>query len=145
MDPKELLSDPEQIKSLIVLLQSLLPEDASKNKTKNKKRPPKKIQTENPLQTEAVEFNQNIKTRNRRSIKVSINNKFDLMNEFNMHKEDLEVDKKLSKQPPVARTREFEPVSVTCRICGKKESVNPSLVHEGPSRYKCNNCATQAG
>lgn len=145
MDPKELLSSPEQIKSLISLLQALLPEESvSVNKPKKSTRKKKTVATEEVVDSHP-QFNHNIKTKNRRSIHPSSTNKFDMMNEFDMHKDDLEVDKKLAKQLPVARTREFDPVSVICRICGKKEIVSPSLVHEGPARYKCNNCATQAG
>lgn len=145
MDPKELLSNPEQIKSLISLLQALLPEEsASTNKSKKTTRK-KKTTTNEDIVDNSSQFNKNIKTKNKRSINPSSANKFEIMHEFNMHKDDLEVDKKLSKQPPVARTREFEPVSVVCRICGRRETVSPSLVHEGPARYKCNNCATQAG
>lgn len=140
MDPKDLLKDPEQIKNLISVLQSLLSESNQETTTpliKDKKEKQTKI--DEPL------FNNKIKTKNKRTTTSPSVNKFEQMSEFRMHKDDSEVDKKLAKHPPVARNREFDPVSVVCRICGKKETVSPSLVHEGPSRYKCNNCSTQAG
>lgn len=141
MDPKELLQNPEQIKNLISLLQALLPTEQESTKTKSKTR---KKSNKNPEETLHSEFNMNIKTKNKRAIHQG-KNKFDSMNEFSMHKDDCIIDKKLTKQLPVARTREFEPIPVVCRICGKKENVSPSLVSEGPARYKCNNCSTQAG
>lgn len=69
-------------------------------------------------------------------------NKFEQMQEFSMHKEDCEIDKKLSKFPPSPRTRQFVPISVVCMICGRSEQVNPSLV-DSPDRYKCNRCCTR--
>lgn len=143
MDPKDLLKDPEQIKNLISALQSLLPEPNQETKATSKRKKQNKKETQ--TQIDESFFNEKIKTKNKRPVRAPSVNKFEQMSEFRMHKDDGEVDKKLAKHPPVARTREFEPVSVVCRICGKKETVSPSLVHEGPSRYKCNNCSTQAG
>ena len=121
MDLDALKNNPEQIQQIISILQSLLPDQASPatNDTKNKK---------------------SSKQKNTGSI-----NKFEKMSEFHMHKEDSNIDKVLSKHPPVSRNREYEEINVTCRICGKTEMVNPDLVLEGRSRYKCNNCSTQAG
>jgi hypothetical protein len=141
VDPKDLLKDPEQIKNLISVLQSLLPDANEEKKTISKKKTSRK----NKESKDEFLLNDKIKTRNKRPVKAPSFNKFEQMSEFRMHKDDSELDKKLAKHPPVARTREFEPVSVICRICGKKEIVSPSLVYEGPSRYKCNNCSTQAG
>jgi hypothetical protein len=146
MDPKELLNNPEQIKNLILLLQSMLPNTEDHSPTANKKSKKKSIKSQDQeIEETPSNFNTKIKTKNKRSPQPSTVNKFEKMSEFSMHKDDREVDKKLSKHPPVARTRDFEPVSVVCRICGKKEDVSPALVYEGPSRYKCNNCSTQAG
>jgi hypothetical protein len=149
MDPKELLNNPDQIKNLIALLQTMLPnEDAevSQPKKRTKKKSAKISNTDISTNEDiGTNFNSKIKTKNKRAFQPSTINQFEKMSEFNMHKDDREVDQKLSKHPPVARTRDFEPVSVVCRICGKKEIVSPSLVYEGPSRYKCNNCSTQAG
>lgn len=77
--------------------------------------------------------------------KVVSNNKFDQMFEKNMHKEDIEIDRKLAQHPPSARSREFVPVDATCRVCGKTEQVNPSLIYDAPNRYKCNKCSRTPG
>jgi hypothetical protein len=72
-------------------------------------------------------------------------NKFDSMPEKNMHKQDTIIDKKLwGDNKPTERTRSFQAISVRCRICGKTENVNPSLV-DSTERYKCNKCATTSG
>jgi hypothetical protein len=144
VDPKDLLNNPEQIKNLISMLQALLPTEQTDQKPDKSTRP-KKISKKEIANQELFQFNNKIKTKNKRPAKGSSVNKFEQMSEFRMHKDDSEVDKKLAQHAPVARIREFDPVSVTCRICGKKEIVSPSLVFEGPSRYKCNNCSTQAG
>ena len=65
--------------------------------------------------------------------KKKYTNLFDKMSESRMHKDDVEIDKKLSK-----------PINVRCRVCGKTESINPSLV-ESVERYKCNKCSTSSG
>jgi hypothetical protein len=127
MDLNDLTKNPDQLKSLITLLQSMLPSDDS-NITSEKQSSP-------------------IKTRGRRKTKAGeqSSNKFLQMSEKDMHKDDISVDKKLSKFPPVARSRSFHMIDVTCRVCGRKETISPSLLFEAPERYKCNNCATQAG
>jgi hypothetical protein len=116
--------DPDQIKGLISLLQNLLPNEVSSSSTK--KSSSKKTNT-------AQSKNKN-----------KSGNKFDQMAEFRMHKEDVAVDKKLSKFPPVPRTRQFTPIEVICRVCGKKEKVNPGVV-ESIDRYKCNKCCSSNG
>lgn len=126
MDLNELANNPEQIKNLIDLLQSLLPTDKVDDQPKTSK----------------------IKTKSRKrssSDNKIIINEFEKMPEFRMHKDDIKIDKMLSQNPPTARMREFNLVDVVCRVCGKKESVSPSLVFDSPSRYKCNNCSTNAG
>lgn len=136
MDLNELSKHPEQIQSLISLLQGLL--DSTSNAQSIAEQAEEK----------EIESNTNtkIKTRGPRKPKQEIHiNKFEKMSEYNMHKDDVVVDKMLSSHPPVARMREFEMVDVVCRICGKKETVNPALVFDSVSRYKCNNCSTQAG
>lgn len=72
-------------------------------------------------------------------------NKFDSMMEKNMHKNDTQIDKLLNVHPPTIRTREFEPVTVQCRVCHKTENINPALISESPSRYKCNKCSGAPG
>jgi len=136
MDLNELLKNPEQIQNLITVLQALLPKESN---TETKQDEVK--DTAEPLE------NSVIKTKSKKRSQKSTNsiNKFEKMAEFGMHKEDVALDKALSKSPPVARTRDFEMINVTCRICGKSESISPSLLFDSPSRYKCNNCATQAG
>jgi len=72
-------------------------------------------------------------------------NKFLDMSEFNMHKDDAELDKKLHVNArPVVRNRQFNYVDVQCRICGKKEQVSPGLV-TSYDRYKCNRGLGTAG
>lgn len=72
-------------------------------------------------------------------------NKFLDMSEFNMYKDDTELDKKLhANTRPVIRNRQFNYVDVQCRICGKKEQVSPGLV-TSYDRYKCNRCSGTSG
>ena len=119
--------DPDQIKGLISLLQGLLPNEVNSGTTK--KGSSKKTNT--------------VRSNNKNN-KIKSSNKFDQMAEFRMHKEDVAVDKKLSKFPPVPRTRQFMPIEVICRVCGKKEKVNPGVV-ESIDRYKCNKCCSSNG
>lgn len=72
-------------------------------------------------------------------------NKFLEMAEFSMHKADSIIDKKLAVQPPTPRTRKFTPIKVKCRVCGKEEEINPSLLASDKERYKCNKCSAIAG
>jgi len=76
--------------------------------------------------------------------KPKTTNKFEQMPEFSMCKEDLLFDQKVIKPTPSARIRDYEPIKVKCRVCGKSEKVAPSLV-ESIERYKCNKCSTGAG
>ena len=71
-------------------------------------------------------------------------NKFESMPERNMFKEDTKIDKKLRVVDPCPRTRSLNTIEVSCRVCGKKDRINPVLVHE-PTRYKCNGCAKSGG
>jgi hypothetical protein len=87
------------------------------------------------------------RTRNIRASKETKSkqiNKFESMPEFNMCKEDLAFDQKVNKPPPSARLREFEPMKVRCRVCGKTEKVASDLI-DSIERYKCNKCSTGAG
>jgi len=72
-------------------------------------------------------------------------NRFDMMMEKNMHKNDSQIDKLLNVHPPTIRSREFEPITVQCRVCHKTEEVNPALILESPNRYKCNKCSGAPG
>lgn len=121
--------DKEDIKQLIAILQkgltddsdSIEPEPAVKSKKRNtaktKKSGPKKIIREN---------------------------KFLDMPEMHMHKDDCLFDQKVVVAPPTPRRSTFRPISARCRICGKTESVDPSII-ESPDRYKCNKCSSSAG
>lgn len=71
-------------------------------------------------------------------------NLFEKMPEATMHKDDVEIDRKLKKFPPTQRSRSYNPLKVRCRVCGRDEDINPSLV-ESIERYKCNKCSTSAG
>ena len=115
---------PSQIKQMIAMLKQMLPEDDVEQEPQETKAGPIRTRDRKPRQTE---------------------NKFESMMEKNLHKEDIEIDKKLKKYDPTPRVRHFDPVAVVCRVCGKKESVNPSLLSDSVDRYKCNNCARSAG
>jgi hypothetical protein len=76
--------------------------------------------------------------------KENFYNKFCDMAESKMHKSDTEIDKKLNRFPPSERTRKYIPVNVVCRVCGRRDQINPSLV-DSIERYKCNKCARIPG
>jgi hypothetical protein len=140
-------NNPDQIKSLISLLQTLLDQQQapkSTNQTKKsstkKTKKPKESFSNNTTTKNQKKFSNSKQTKNTKTL-----NKFDSMSEFNMHKDDALIDKKLVQVPPVARIRDFEFIDVVCRTCGKKETIAPALVLDSPSRYKCNRCATNAG
>lgn len=121
------LDNPEQIKQLIMALQKLLPANEESETDEI---------DESTIKTKTVSMSKKSKRKN----------KFVDMPEKNMHKDDSAVDKILSKMPPVARSREFTPVQVKCRICGETEEVSPSLItSDSKNRYKCNKCSTSAG
>ena len=119
--------DKDDIKALIAILQKgLMDNDDSEEE---ESRPvAKKRKTSSPTKPK----------------KKKTTNKFNSMAEFNMCKEDIEIDKKIRKPPPSARNRPFDFIKVQCRVCGKSEKVAPSLV-ETIERYKCNKCSTGAG
>lgn len=123
--------EPEKIQALISILQSMLT-------------------TESPGtdedQTEPVTKPQKTQIKSNKKIKPKTKNtnKFDSMPEMRMHKEDISVDKKLAVHPPVPRARPFELISVQCRVCGRKENINPVLLTDY-DRYKCNKCSSSAG
>lgn len=106
---------PEQIKLMINMLQDMLPKE---NTTSVESPKPKKEQR---------------------------TNRFVDMPESTMHKEDIAIDRKLNVREPVARTRQFRPIGVQCRVCGRKENVNPALIPESLERYKCNKCSSSPG
>lgn len=67
------------------------------------------------------------------------------MPEKNMHKSDTETDKLLAPKVLTARNRKSTEVDVRCRVCGKEQKVSSSLIVDGISRYKCNDCSRSAG
>jgi lysyl-tRNA synthetase class I len=115
--------DKDDIKQLIAILQKGLSDDDN---------------DEEQLESHRV------KTRQKKVRTKKNKNLFENMSESTMHKDDVEIDKKLRKFPPTQRSRNYNPLSVRCRVCGKEESTNPALV-ESADRYKCNKCSTSAG
>lgn len=126
MDLNDLVKNPEQIKGLITILQSLLDSQNEDVETETVKKSTKKTRAKKP------------KSNDRE-------NKFLSMPEKNLHKEDTEIDKKLHKLPPTPRTRRFQTVKATCRVCGRSETINPSYITTERDRYKCNKCSGAAG
>lgn len=127
--------DNQDIKQLITILQKMLVDNQDEKMLSSSKASTKKTTKSNDSSV--------IKTHNKK-ISTEHYNKFIDMPEKDMHKEDTEIDKKLNKNGPTPRTRSFNFVDVTCRVCGKKESISPALV-DSISRYKCNTCATSSG
>lgn len=117
---------PEQIKQMIVMLQGMLGQNASQQDT----------ETTSPIAT---------KPSRKIATNKSFVNKFDSMAESKLHKDDLAIDQALSVHSPTPRSRTFDPINVHCRVCGKKEQINPSMLSDSPSRYKCNDCARNPG
>lgn len=118
----------DDIKQLIAILQKgLVDEDDSKERSNKNK-------------------TNNIRTKKTKSISQSnAENKFISMGFNNLHKDDVAIDKALSKHPPTPRNRKFKQIEVRCRLCGKKETINPSLLYESTDRYKCNKCCSSPG
>lgn len=118
--------DNDDIKALIAILQKgLTNDDTTPINVKKKQNQPKR-------KNKSVNDNDGT-------------NLFDSMPDRNLHKEDIEFDKAVRKFPPPPRNRSFKPISVVCRSCGKKEQVNPVLIHDSVDRYKCNQCSSNAG
>lgn len=135
MELNDLLKNPEKMKEFISMLQLFVDTGTNTDSVT-------KETTQKPVLLK--DKKKSFANRSKKASEISVN-KFESMPEFKMHKTDSIIDQKLSKYPPVDRSREFELVETTCRVCGKKESVPPSLVHEGPSRYKCNRCSATSG
>jgi hypothetical protein len=133
----DLLKNPDQIKQMIGLLSALL-ETVNTNASHIET----DIETEaKPKTLKSKEFT----TKETKKKKTTRENKFLSMPEAAMYKEDPELAQKLYKQPPVARSRKLQMVSVTCRVCGKQEKVQSSLLYGGIDRFKCNKCSTTPG
>ena len=117
---------PKQIQQMISMLQQMLPEDDETEKT------------------EEAEVYNPIKTKTSRGGRRNFENKFESMQERNMHKSDNEIDKKLTRFNPTPRRDPVDLIKIRCRICGKEEEVSPALVAEA-DRYKCNRCSISSG
>jgi hypothetical protein len=120
--------DKDDIKALIAILQKGLVDDETTTSKPNKTNTTKKS-----------------RFKNKKAGTDNSENKFCSMPEKDMHKEDIEFDRAVRKMPPTPRNREFKTIEVICRSCGKKEQVNPILVHDSVDRYKCNKCSVGAG
>jgi len=119
---------PEQIQQMIAMLQSMLPKEQNKEESKKDEH-----------------IQQTIKTKNPNRQKREFVNRFDEMLESGLHKDDIEIDKALTKHAPTPRMRKYVPLDVKCRVCGKTEQVNPALLSDSTERYKCNVCSRSAG
>ena len=132
-------SNPNEIKKLIALLQSVVDMSTPDQEHKESSGTQDNTSSNSGLKTKSRKFSNNTSNKNK-----IFENKFLDMPEKAMHKEDIEFDKKVSKHAPVPRNRSFEPINVVCRVCGKDEKVNPGIV-DSVQRYKCNACSGQAG
>lgn len=128
--------DPKQIQQMIALLQAMLPasenaDTEAKDSTEKKTKAPKN----------------NIKTKKTKRLSDTTHtNMFDTMMESRLHKDDCKIDKLLSVNDPTPRLRKFMPLEVVCRVCGRKEKINPVLLTDShQERYKCNKCSRSAG
>lgn len=126
----------DDIKQLIAILQKGLTQEDTKESIPQ-------INTEQSGNN--TKKRKKVKKNNRDTDDTQSYNKFDSMPENNMHRDDSRLDRLLSKYPPSQRSREFQFVDVVCRLCGKKDSVNPALVNESSNRYKCNKCSRIPG
>jgi hypothetical protein len=122
---------PDQIKQMINMLQAMLPKEEA--------------ETDNHVASQVGESTIRTVSPKQVSSKTNFVNKFDQMMEASLHKEDRSIDQALSVHPPTPRVRSFEAIEVVCRVCGKKDSVNASVISDSPGRYKCNNCARSPG
>ena len=140
INPDDLLKNPEQIKQLITLLSGLLPEEqpSEDNPKKTRKKATKKVSKKTTHRTANAKHS----TKQNASAKE---NKFLDMPEASMFKEDPKIAKKLYQQPPMKRRPQKRKITVTCRMCGKREEISASLLHGDVDRYKCNKCCSNAG
>lgn len=119
--------DKDDIKQLIAILQKgLIDEIVDEDEPF--------IKTESKIKNKKTKISQKKQT-----------NKFVELGFDKLHKEDIAIDKLLNKNPPTKRSRKFNLVKVQCRVCGKQEQINPSLLYESQDRYKCNKCCSSPG
>lgn len=122
------------IKQLINILQKALVEDSD--------------QEDNDDQAEAQPKAEPKRTKQKKKVAKTASesyNKFESMPEKNMHKDDIRIDKILNQYSPTQRSREFSTIDVTCRVCGRKDTINSSLAYDSGNRYKCNKCSRIPG
>lgn len=119
----------ETIEQIVDLLRSLVDDEPETKQVKPVKKKTTKKKTT---------------SRTKKATIADSKNKFLSMKEMHMFKEDTAIDKKLSVMQPCPRTRSYSTIDVYCRVCGKKEELNPTLVGE-TQRYKCNECARSGG
>ena len=131
--------DPQQIQQMILLLQAMLPKQDPEQTNANSQETSFEV-VKSPKVSKSRKSSESTS-----SSKFVRPNKFEDMPEIKMHKEDIALDKKLSVLPPVPRARKFSKISAICRVCGKKEEVNPALITDSIDRYKCNKCSAGAG
>lgn len=127
----------DDIQQLITILQRGLTDE---NNTSNKKAKKTK--------KNVIEEDEHVSPMKTKSVKVNSQknkNQFLTMGVKDLHKEDIAIDKVLNKLPPTPRSRKFKAINVVCRSCGKRESINPVLLHDSVDRYKCNSCSRSAG
>ena len=135
----DLLKNPEQIKQMIGLLSTLL-ETVNQQNNIDHSSDDEKDTTETPDRLSI-----NNKTVHRNKTKEPRENKFLSMPEATLHKEDPEIAKKLYKQPPMSRNRKNQTIKARCRVCGKEEKIQSSLLYGGIERFKCNKCSATPG
>lgn len=125
--------DNDDIKQLIAILQRGLTQNDSDTE-EEEDRPVKKTRAKKTPSRGAK----------KKAAKPKRVNMFDQMAESRMHKEDVVIDKKIRRGTPTLRRDTFKPLRVSCRVCGRTEEIDPSII-EGIDRYKCNKCAISPG
>ena len=128
--------DKDDIKQLIAILQKGLIDD-SLDENDDQDLSPVEVEQKPKSKTKQTKVKKSTKDTDQKNL-------FEKMSEFRMHKEDVEIDRKLAKHPRTERTRKFMPIVVKCRVCGREEKVSPILV-ESKERYKCNKCSRSSG
>tara|TARA_B100000085_G_C18546607_1_gene514133 strand:+ start:382 stop:786 length:405 start_codon:yes stop_codon:yes gene_type:complete len=130
--------DTDKLKQLLYAMIETLDGKDSEPSQKDENPSP----TTNQTQSQPQQTNNN---QPRRSRYGGGENLFLSMPEKDMHKNDVEIDKKLAPKQLTARNRRSTEVDVRCRVCGKQQTVSQSLVTDGVHRYKCNDCSRSSG
>lgn len=133
------LADPELIQMGLDLLNEESPEEKPvATKPKRKKASPNKTPAVNEVEIDS-QF-RIINRKNKIFGKTSIDTKQKRQNKF--FDDGTEFANLKGKTPPALpkEKRIVKKASVTCRACGKKETVLESLVMPESSGYRCDNC-----